>query len=230
MKQKQLALEVLLPEGSELLDFTPSRFMVGGWAGRDQKAIQEHIDELAEMGIAPPKKTPCFYELEPLLLTTATEIALPRADSSGEVEVLFFKANGELYLAIGSDHTDRKVEAYDITVSKQMCMKPISRNVWRYQDVQDHWDQLIMRSYRILNGQRELYQEGSVSTLLHPLELMEKWKGYPDLDEGEALLCGTQAVIGQLGFGERFELELFDPLLNRTLQHQYDVAVLEVEA
>ena len=59
---------------------------------------------------------------------------------------------------------------------------------------------------------------------------MEKWKGYPDLDEGEALLCGTQAVIGQVGFGERFELELFDPLLNRTLQHQYDVAVLEVEA
>ena len=86
-----------------------------------------------------------------------------------------------------------------------------------------------MRSYRTLNGQRELYQEGSVTTLLHPLELMEKWKGVPDLEEGEALLCGTQAVIGKLGFGERFELELFDPILNRTLQHQYDVALLAVD-
>lgn len=229
MKQEQLALEVHLPEGRVPLNFTPTRFMVGGWAGRDQKAIQEHIDELAEMGIAPPKKMPCFYELEPLLLTTATQIALPRADSSGEVEVLFFKTGGELYLTVGSDHTDRKVEAYDITVSKQMCMKPLSQTVWRYCDVADHWDQLIMRSYRTLNGQRELYQEGSVTTLLHPLELMEKWKGVPDLEEGEALLCGTQAVIGKLGFGERFELELFDPILNRTLQHQYDVALLAVD-
>lgn len=225
MKYAQLQFEF----AGKALAFTPTRLMIGGWAGRDQQAIQAHTDELAEMGIAPPKKTPCFYELEPLLLTTATKMAVPRADSSGEVEVVFFKREGELYLGVASDHTDRKVEAYDITVSKQMCMKPMSTEVWKYSDIADHWDELMMRCYRTLNGERALYQEGSVTSLLHPLDLMEKWKGKQDLDEGEALLCGTQAVIGQLGFGEKFELELVDPVLNRTLRHQYDVAVLTVD-
>lgn len=225
MKQVPLKYQF---SGQEMT-FTPTRLMIGGWAGRDQKAIQDHIDELAEMGIAPPKKTPCFYELEPLLLTTSDKISVPRADSSGEVEVVFFKNQGELYLGIGSDHTDRKVEAYDITVSKQMCMKPMSYEVWKYSDVAPHWDQLIMRCYRTLEGERSLYQEGLVTSLLHPLDLMEKWQGQRDLAEGDALLCGTQAVIGQLGFGERFELELHDPVLNRTLYHQYDVAILSVD-
>lgn len=225
MAQAQLKLQFF---GKELL-FTPSRLMIGGWAGRDQKAIQEHIDELAEMGIAPPKKTPCFYELEPQLLTTSTKMSVPRADSSGEVEVIFFKKEGELYLGVASDHTDRKVEAYDITVSKQMCMKPMSTDVWKYQDVAGHWDQLMMRCYRTLDGDRALYQEGSVTSLLHPLDLMGKWQGIPDLQEGDALLCGTQAVIAQLGFGERFELELYDPVLDRTLRHQYDVTILSVD-
>ncbi len=34
-------------------------------------------------------------------------------------------ADGKRYLGIGSDHTDRKVETYNITVSKQMCDKPV---------------------------------------------------------------------------------------------------------
>lgn len=222
--------ELTLAVAGETLNFSPVRLMIGGWAGRDPAAIQHHIDELAELGIAPPKKTPCFYEIEPLLLTTAEALSVPRADSSGEVEVIFFKKDGELYLGIASDHTDRVVEAYDITVSKQMCMKPMGRDVWKYSEVANHWDDLIMRCYRTLNGERQLYQEGSVTTLLHPLDLMERWKGVRDLEEGDALLCGTQSVIGQLGFGESFELELFDPILNRSLKHAYDVNVLEVDA
>lgn len=211
------------------IEFSVKRLIIGGWAGRDQKAIQHHIDELAELGIAPPKKTPCFYELEPYLLTTSDKVSVPRADSSGEVEVVFFKHDGELYLGVGSDHTDRKVEAYDITVSKQMCMKPMSKEVWKYSDVKDQWDQLVMRSYRTVNGNRALYQEGLVTTLLDPLDLMEKMTGNRDLQDGEALFCGTQSVMGGLSYGEKFELELHDPVLKRTLKHEYSVSVLEVD-
>ncbi len=211
------------------IEFSVKRLIIGGWAGRDQKAIQHHIDELAELGIAPPKKTPCFYELEPYLLTTSDKVSVPRADSSGEVEVVFFKHDGELYLGVGSDHTDRKVEAYDITVSKQMCMKPMSKEVWKYSDVKDQWDQLVMRSYRTVNGNRALYQEGLVTTLLDPLDLMEKMTGNCDLQDGEALFCGTQSVMGGLSYGEKFELELHDPVLKRTLKHEYSVSVLEVD-
>ncbi len=211
------------------IHFQPTALIIGGWAGRDQAAVNAHIKELQEMGIAPPKKTPCFYPLEPKLLTNGERIDVPRKDSSGEVECVLFQHEGELYVGVGSDHTDRKVEAYDVTVSKQMCAKPFSSDVWRFADVADHWDQLHMRCYRTLNGERALYQEGSVISLLHPLELFEQWSGQRSLEDGQVMFCGTQAVIGQLGYGEAFEVELHDPVLGRSLQHTYQLAYLAVD-
>ena len=40
-----------------------------------------------------------------------------------------------LWLTLGSDHTDRKVEAYSINVSKQMCPHPIGKHLWHFADV-----------------------------------------------------------------------------------------------
>lgn len=211
------------------ISFQPKALIIGGWAGRDQNAVNEHIKELQEMGIAPPQKTPCFYPLEPKLLTNAEQIDVPRKDSSGEVECVLFNHEGVLYVGVGSDHTDRKVEAYDVTVSKQMCAKPFSESVWRFADVAAHWDQLLMRCYRTLNGERALYQEGSVTSLLHPLALVEKWSGQRDLADGQVMFCGTQAVIGQLGYGEAFTVELHDPVLGRSLTHTYELGYLAVD-
>jgi hypothetical protein len=42
------------------------------------------------------------------------------------------------------------------------------------------------------------------------------------------MFCGTQAVIGELGGGEAFEVELHDPVLRRSIRHAYRVASLEV--
>ncbi|MBP6861609.1 MAG: DUF2848 domain-containing protein [Neisseriaceae bacterium] len=215
--------------GHGRIGFNPRSLIIGGWAGRDQAAVNAHIKELQEMGIEPPKKTPCFYPLEPKLLTNATQIDVPRKDSSGEVECVLFQHEGELYVGVGSDHTDRKVEAYDVTVSKQMCAKPFSASVWRFADVAEHWDQLSMRCYRTLNGERALYQEGSVTSLLHPLALIEQWSGQPRLEEGQVMFCGTQAVIGQLGYGEAFEVALHDPVLGRSLSHAYQLGYLAVD-
>lgn len=209
--------------------FTANTLIIGGWAGRDQAAVNAHIKELQEMGIAPPSKTPCFYPLEPKLLTTAERIDVPRKDSSGEVECVLLSHEGVLYVGVGSDHTDRVVEAYDVTVSKQMCAKPFSESVWRFADVAAHWDQLQMRSYRTLNGEATLYQEGSVTSLLHPLELIEQWSGQRDLADGQVMFCGTQAVIGQLGYGEAFTVELHDPVLQRSLSHTYQLGYLAVD-
>jgi hypothetical protein len=38
-------------------------------------------------------------------------------------------SGGKTYVTVGSDHTDRKVETYGVTVSKQMCDKPIAAEV-----------------------------------------------------------------------------------------------------
>ena len=54
---------------------------------------------------------------------------------------------GRTFVGCGSDHTDRKVEAYSVTVSKQMCDKPIASELWELEEVVGHWDQMILRSW-----------------------------------------------------------------------------------
>ena len=44
---------------------------------------------------------------------------------------MLIQSGGTLYVGVGSDHTDRKVETYNITASKQMCDKPIAPELWR---------------------------------------------------------------------------------------------------
>ena len=100
--------------------------LVIGDAGRTQVAVQHHIEELAAIGIAPPLRVPVVYELAPGLLTydPVTAVAGPR--SSGEVEPVLVRAGADWYLAVGSDHTDRELEAEDIKTSKAVCPKPAS--------------------------------------------------------------------------------------------------------
>jgi hypothetical protein len=204
------------------------RLVIAGWAGRNAEAVQHHIRELQAIGVKPPSTVPCYYPLAAALLTTDTQVEVPRADSSGEVEAVLLSTDDGLLVGIGSDHTDRKVEAYDVTVSKQMCAKPVSRELWRFDEVVDHWDQLVARAWRVRGGVRELYQEGAMTTLRDPRELADKYAGRNGLPAGTAMFCGTQSVIGELGYGEQFEVELHDPVLNRTLRHAYRVCVLPV--
>ncbi|WNG67628.1 DUF2848 domain-containing protein [Cupriavidus gilardii] len=204
------------------------RLIIAGWTGRDLAAVQHHIEELQAIGVKPPASVPTSYPLAASLLTTAEVIEVPRDDSSGEIEVVLLQSNDGLYVGVGSDHTDRKVEAYDVTVSKQMCDKPVGTQVWRFEDVADHWDSLEMRCWRVRDGERALYQEGKVTRLLDPRELIQRLTGESSLPPGTAMFCGTQAVIGELGHGEAFEVELHDPVRNRTLRHAYRVQTLAV--
>ncbi len=42
------------------------------------------------------------------------------------------------------------------------------------------------------------------------------------------MFCGTLAVRGELGGGERFEIELHDPVRDRGLRHEYAVRALAI--
>lgn len=207
---------------------TVDRLIIAGWAGRDADGVAHHIKELQALGVTPPATVPCFYPLSASLLTTDDVIEVPRSDSSGEVEVVLLSTADGVLVALGSDHTDRKAEAYDVTVSKQMCAKPISTEVWRYDDLVGHWDELVARCWRTRDGQRALYQEGALASLLDPRDLIRKLTGGDTLPVGTAMFCGTQPVQGELGFGDRFEFELFDPRSNRSLKFAYDLHSLPV--
>jgi len=48
----------------------------------------------------------------------------------------------------------------------------------------------------------------------------------PSLPVGTAMFCGTVPVHGKIGRSAAFEMELHDPVLNRTLTHTYRVEML----
>src|SRR5207245_2781772 len=152
---------------------------------------------------------PCFYRLGANLLTHANTIDVAGCNSSGEVEAVLVSLPGGLHVGVGSDHTDRKVETYGVTFSKQMCPKPVSRELWAFRDVECHWDDLILRSWVTRGGSRLLYQEGPLTKMLGARDLMARYLGRADvLPVGTAMYCGTLTVVGTLGGGECFEIEL----------------------
>ena len=198
------------------------RLIIAGWTGRDRDAVEHHIAELAAIGVKRPRTVPCFYRLGANLLTTAEAIEVVGTDSSGEVEFVLVSSPEGVLVGVGSDHTDRKVESYGVTVSKQMCPKPIGPELWRLADVQAHWDSLQLRSHVTRGGARRLYQEGPVSKMLSPSDLMARLPDSPGkLPPGTAMFCGTLTVQGEIGGGEAFEIELIDPVRKRVLKHRY---------
>lgn len=228
LAERTIGLRVIgIDRASEDRTVTLNNLIIAGWAGRDMHAVQEHVRELEELGVKPPSSIPVFYRAGVETLTTAGSVQVLGADSSGEVEAVFMNDGGEILVGVGSDHTDRRAEAYSIAISKQMCPKPVSRDVWRYADVAAHWDSLILRSYATIDGVRQLYQEGPVSGLQPPETLFAKLAG-GSLAAATAMYGGTLSAIGGIRPMQTMELVLEDPVLNRTIRHIYSVEVLPI--
>ena len=196
--------------------------VIAGWTGRDAHKLQEHIDELAALGVAPPATVPCFYRGGIETLTQSPTIDVLGGDSSGEGEWVLLGTPQGRFIGCGSDHTDRKVEAYSIDVSKQMCPKPFSREFWRWEEVAPHWDSLEIHSEIREGGAWITYQRGSVAAMRHPEDLLEKARalGVPT-GAGTLMFGGTLAVRGSIRPAAEFRVTLHDPVLGRGITHAY---------
>lgn len=220
-----------LANTGESLDIHIHQLVIAGWAGRVQAAIDEHIEELKAIGVTPPSATPLFYRVSANQLTTAPTIQVLGGQTSGEVEVVLIGSTEGTLVGIGSDHTDREAEAWSVAHSKQVCAKPVGAQVWRLDQVIDHWDDLQMASYATIDGEEALYQEGPVTGLLHPAELLNRFGlDKPELAPGQAMLCGTLPVIGELRPADAFRMVLKDPVTGLELQHRYNIQTLPVIA
>ena len=204
------------------------RAVIAGWTGRDPVARDRHIAELEAIGIARPASTPIYYRVAARRLTTADSIEVSGSETSGEVEFVLIGWQGRIFVGVGSDHTDRKVESYSVTVSKQMCDKPIASVLWELEDVAGHWDRMILRAFAWIDGARVLYQEGTLDSMLPVAELVRGGFGGAGLPDGCAMFGGTFAAKGGIRPGSRFEFEREDPVLKRRIGHGYDVIELPV--
>ncbi len=221
---------VLETDNEQEFAFSPKRFVIAGWTGRDKAAMEKHMAELEEMGIKRPAATPVFYRASTSRLTQEELMQNPGEGSSGEVEFVLFNIEGEWWVGTGSDHTDREVEAYNITVSKQMCDKPIANRLWRFADLRDRWDTLEIRSHATIDGERVTYQNGTVAAMLSPEELVAEFETQTGtkFGPGDVMMGGTLAAIGGVRPAEAFEFELHDAKLNRSISHAYHIETLPV--
>jgi hypothetical protein len=202
--------------------------VVAGWTGRDPAAVERHIKELEALGVKRPATTPIFYRVSATRLTTDDTIEAVGESSGGEVEFVLLQHAGKLWVGAGSDHTDREVEKYGVTVSKQMCDKPIAPAFWAYDDVAAHWDRLLLRAHVVEGGKRALYQEGAVTAMMDPRALIARQAGDGRLPEGTLMFCGTLAARGGVRPTNEFAFELDDPVLGRKIAHAYRVRTLPV--
>lgn len=223
-----ISLNIVSNGAEASLTLDANQLVIAGWAGRDKAAMEHHIRELEELGVPRPKETPTFYRVASSRLTTDPAIQASGDASSGEVEPVIVASGGKLFVGIGSDHTDRQLETHGVAFSKQICDKPVSTTLWPYEEVVDHWDQLIMRSYIVEDGKSVLYQEGTLDGLLHPEDTMARLTGETPLDDGTVLFCGTVPALGGIRPAPRFMAELEDPVLSRKISLRYDIEVLPV--
>lgn len=205
-------------------EFSIDRCYVAGWTGRDENAVNHHIEELAVIGIAPPSSVPLYYRVSNTLLTHNSIIEVLGNGTSGEVEPLLVQKNGELWLGLASDHTDRDLEAHSVAASKQICLKPAAQELWKYDDVKGHIDSLIMRCSIKENGKWVSYQEGTLSNLLPLTELVEG-SGFGD---NAAMLCGTLPAIGGVRAATEYKMELEDPVRDVDIYLEYHVKILDM--
>ena len=219
---------------SDSLEIDLTHCIVAGWTGRDADGIRHHIEELAQLGVAPPSAVPLYYRVSSQLLTQATEIQVVGPGTSGEAEPLLVFKGKDIYLGLASDHTDRDLEAHSVALSKQACCKPVADTLWRFDEVRDHLDQIELSSW-IREGGRDdwrPYQQGTLGAI-RPLGDLIDGSGIAALAAGgaAAMLCGTLGVMsGGVRHARAFRMALQDPLLGRSITHAYSIVELPVVA
>ncbi len=228
MPRRVLNLSLQDNSGSRPAAVAIDQAIIAGWTGRDAAAVEKHIRELEALGVKRPATTPIFYRVSASRITTDDAIEAVGDSSGGEVEFVLLQHGGRLWVGTGSDHTDREVEKYGVTVSKQMCEKPIAATFWAFDEVAPHWDRLQLRSHVEENGKRALYQDGSVAAMIDPRDLMQRRTAEGRLPENTIMFCGTLAAHGGVRATASFAFELEDPVLGRKISHAYRVRTLPI--
>ena len=198
-----------------------------GYAGRDQEVVRKHVEELKELGVAAPNHVPTIYPVSSTSLSCEDSLEILHDETSGEVEYALFVCGGKKYITVGSDHSDRRLEAFSVPLAKAICPNMAADTVWLLDEVEDHFDQIRMRSYVTKDGERSLYQDGTLAEILAPAQqiaLVEEFLGRKM--EDEVIFSGTLPTKDGMVYGEKFEYEMIDPVLDRRIAGGYDLVRL----
>lgn len=197
--------------GTRTESFTIRRMYNLGSATRDPETAVAHQQEVAQSGIhiAFDVPAPRIYPIALQALTTDEEIFVQSDRTSGEVEIVLLMAD-QLYVGVGSDHTDRALETVSIPGSKQACANHLAPVFWPYDRIRDEWDGCVLKSW--VDGR--LYQDVGVDAFIRPEDviriLRERVDNVPERDF--IVYCGTIVSVDKaLGYGTEWSYALEAP-------------------
>ena len=216
-------------------------------AARDVEATQREVDQVRAGGSKMHGPAGICFKSR-YLITNEEAIEVQGPHTSGEVEFVAIRQGGELFVSVGSDHNDRSLDdlwtpmlgkVHDTAKTKQMAPAVVARDAWRYDDMKDHWDDIVMKSSVTVSDELVPFQEFKLADLLD----LEYHLVHADWlqQDGAVLLGGSGALapgapesiyVGQTDldgviFPADFHFEMIDPVLGRTISHGYDVFSLE---
>lgn len=204
-------------------NFKISRMYNFGSATRDPDTAVAHQEEVAKSGIhiAFDIPAPRIYPIARHALTTDEQVLVQSEKTSGEVEIVIHIAD-QIYIGVGSDHTDRRLETVSIMGSKQSCPNHVCPVFWPYEEIREAWDSYLLKSW----VDSRLYQEVGVNAFLRPehvLEILrERVNNVPERDL--MIFCGTIASVDKaLGFGREWRYSLSNSEQGRMLGAGYEV-------
>lgn len=201
-----------------------------GYAGRNMEKTMEHIKELErDLGVPAPKKIPTIFQCGNYVLTQEKDLAFVGEKTCGEVEYVIVMKDGKIYIGLGSDHTDRELEAQSVPKAKQICAKTICPVLWDYEEIKDHWDDIGLNSWQTVDGREVPYQKGKLADIL-PVEtiLGELNNRVGDIDNC-VIFSGTVPVLDGFRYGSNFRYEMVDEVLGRKLSSDYNVIAISEE-
>lgn len=222
-----MEFHLIQTHGEKKLSLIPEHVYVVGYSGSNKEKTMAHIKELQEqLNVAPPKKIPTIFEVSRELLTQDENLYFVGEKTSGECEYVILIKDNHLYIGLGSDHTDRELESLNVPKAKQVCLKPISKEIWDYEEIKDHISEIKLRSTQ--DG--KLYQEGTLADIMPVEEILEELKTRIGNTNNCIIFSGTVPLVNSYVYSNGFHLELQDEKLNRTISFRYDVNIIPNEA
>ncbi|MDD5544284.1 MAG: DUF2848 family protein [Acidobacteriia bacterium] len=223
-----LTLEIVSLENDHkrTVRFDPVFLLCAEFSGRKEQLAEEQRASTQGPDPARGHKTPQFFPISPQLLTNADKIIVNGKRTSGEVEYVALKFEGEIYITVGSDHSDRSLESSAFSKSKQVCPKVVAHQMILHRELRPYPDELRLSSHVQSMDRKVLYQSASVADLMRLGSLLRSCPLNLDF-EGAVLFSGTIPTIADIPvFSPHFYFQLEFPRYQFTIAHDYAVETL----
>ncbi|NME36679.1 DUF2848 family protein [Fusobacterium sp. FSA-380-WT-3A] len=226
-KEEKMKFNLVTKNGNEGFELIPEHVYVVGYSGSNKEKIYAHIKELEEeLNVAPPKKIPTIFEVSKEILTQDKDLYFIGEKTSGECEFVIIMKDSKIYIGLGSDHSDRELEAISVPKAKQICLKPISIDIWDYEEIKNHFPKIKLSA----KSDFEDYQIGTLADIISVEEILSELNKSLGHVDNCVIYSGTVPLVNGYKYGKNFSLELNDEILGRKIAFDYNINVVPDEA